>query len=231
MKIDGPLYEVSPMSPAQPVAWNEDSYCEDGESLYRCVGTTAERMASELRGDQSLEKVDGQHATLGVWTVRVGVWEQALAWGWVETASGFRGMMMGSKQEMPLFLQLIENVKHLSGLAFEQFLDACWGNWREGTQDELQPGYENHHSSAQRIYESLPCKVIQRESTFTDGEGKEMHFEVGRTKAFQYFYWANTFDQRQIVLMDETGTDPLDAYYQESLEEARRSSQYIPPTV
>lgn len=231
MKIDGPLYELSLASVSQPIAWNEDPYCEDGESLYRCVGITAERMASELRIGQTLETVDGHHATLGVWTVHVGVWEQVLVWGWVETASGFRGLMMGSEQEMPLFLQLIENVRHLSGLAFEQFLDACWGNWREGTQDESHPGYENHRSSAQPIYESLPGKVIQRESTFTDGEGKEMHIEIGSTKTFGYLYWANTFDQRQIVLMDETGADTLQAYYQESLEEARRSSQYTPPTV
>jgi len=225
MKIDGPLYEVSLASIPQPIAWNEDPYREDGESLYRCVGTAAERMVSELRVGQMPEKVDGQHVTLGVWTVCVGVWEQALVWAWVETTSGFRGLMMGSEQEMPLFLQLIENVRHLSGLAFEQFLDACWGNWREGRQDESHPGYENHHPSAQGIYESLPCKVIQRESTFTDGEGKEMHIEVGATKNFKYFYWANTFDQRQIVLMDETGADTLHAYYQESLEEARRPSQ------
>ena len=52
-----------------------------------------------------------------------------------------------------------------------------------------------------------------------------MHIEVGATKKVQYFYWANTFDQRQIVLMDETGADTLHAYYQESLEEARRPSQ------
>lgn len=224
-KIDGPLYEVSPVRPSQPVAWNEDPYRADGESLYRCVGTMAERMASELRVGQTQEQVDGQHATLGTWTVRIGVWKQALVWGWVETASGFRGLMMGSEQDMPLFLQLIENVRHLSGLAFEQFLDACWDNWREGTKDESHPGYENHHPSAQGIYESLPRKVIQRESTFTDGEGKEMHIEVGATEKIQYFYWANTFDQRQIVLMDAKGADVLHAYYQESLEEARRPSQ------
>lgn len=231
MKTDGPLYETSLTPVARPIAWNEAPYCEDGESLYRCVGATAERMASELRAGQTLENINGQHATLGAWTVCVGVWEQALVWGWAGTASGFRGLMMGSQQEMPLFLQLIEKVRHLSGLAFEQFLDACWGNWRESMEDESHPGYENHHLSAQSIYESLPCKVIQRESTFTDGEGKEMHIEVGTTKTFRYLYWANTFDQRQIVLMDEMRADLLHAYYQESLEEAERFNQQIPPTV
>jgi hypothetical protein len=73
--------------------------------------------------------------------------------------------------------------------------------------------------------------VIQREATFTDGKGKEMHIEVGTTKTFRYLYWANTFDQRQVVLMDEQGADTLHAYFQESLEEARRSSQETPPTV
>jgi hypothetical protein len=195
------------------------------------MGTTAERMASVLGVGQPLEKVDGQHPTLGAWTVRFGVWEQALVWGWCETASGFRGLMMGSEQDKNIFLQLIEKVRHLSDLAFEQFLEACWGNWREGTHDESSPGYESHCPSAQGIYEALPCKVIQRESTFADGEGKEMHIEVGTTKAFRYLYLANTFDYRQVVLMDEKGADTLNAYFQESLEEARKSSQEVPPTV
>lgn len=231
MKIDGPLYEVSPVPASRQVVWNEDPYHEDGESLYRCVGTIAERMASELGVGQPLEKVNGQHSTLGAWTVCFGVWEQALVWSWCETAAGFRGLMIGSEQEKNQFLHLIEQIRHLSDLAFEQFLEACWGNWREGTQDESSPGYENHLPSAQSIYESLPCKVIQQESTFNDGEGKQMHIEVGTTKTFRYLYRANTFDQRQIVLMDEKGADTLDAYFQESLEEARRSSQEIPPTV
>jgi len=231
MKIDGPLYEVSPIPASRQGVWNEDPYRKDGESRYSCVGTIAERMAGELGVGQPLEKVDGQHSTLGAWTVRVGVWEQALVWSWCETASGFRGLMIGSEQEKNHFWQLLEQVRHLSGLAFEQFLEACWGNWREGTQDESHPGYENHRPSAQGIYTSLPCKVIQREATFTDGKGKEMHIEVGTTKTFRYLYWANTFDQRQVVLMDEQGADTLHAYFQESLEEARRSSQETPPTV
>jgi hypothetical protein len=92
------------------------------------------------------------------------------------------------------------------------------------------PGYENHVPSAQVIYHALPSKMIQREATFADDEGKEMHIEIGTTKVLTYFYWANTFDQRQLVLMDEKGAPTLRQYYQESLDEAHRTSREILPT-
>jgi hypothetical protein len=72
---------------------------------------------------------------------------------------------------------------------------------------------------------------VQQESTIADGQGKEMHIEIGTTHTFQYLYWANTFDQRQLLLMDEKGAQILSQYYQESLEEAHRSSQANPPTL
>ena len=51
-----------------------------------------------------------------------------------------------------------------------------------------------------------------------------MHIEIGTTNTFWYLYWANTLDQRQLVLMDESGAEMLNEYYQESLETARGSS-------
>ena len=229
MRLDGPLYEVSRVSVTKAPAWNEGPYRGEGETLYRCTGDMAERMGSELGIGQSQETVGGQHGTIGSWSFRFGVWEQAIAWVFCETDSGFRGLMLGGVGERNLIIQLLEKVKHLTDSEFEELLQTCWGNFPDVTQNDTTPGYENHHPSAQVIYEALPRKIVQQESTFADGQGKEMHIEVGTTNAFRYLYWANTFDQRQLLLMDEKGAEILNEYYQESLEEAHRSSQEIPP--
>ena len=231
MRIDGPLYEVSRVSIAETPAWNEGPYCEEGETLYRCTGAIAERMGRGLGASQSQETVGGQHGTIGSWSFRFGVWEHAIAWVFCETDSGFRGLMLGSEGERNLIFQVLEKVKHLTDLEFEEFLQNCWGNFRDDTQNDTTPGYENHLPSAQVIYEALPRKIVQKESTFLDGQGKEMHIEIGTTHTFQYLYWANTFDQRQLLLMDAKGAKVLNEYYQESLEEAQRSSKEIPPTL
>ncbi|MEO6202378.1 MAG: hypothetical protein ABIP82_04010, partial [Nitrospirales bacterium] len=66
------------------------------------------------------------------------------------------------------------------------------------------------------IYEGLPSKHLQQESTFQDGEGGEMHIELGTTTHLIYLYCANIFDQRQLVLMDEERAQVLSEYYRES---------------
>jgi len=230
-RIEGPLYEVSRVSVTEPPEWNEGPYREEGETLYRCTGSMAERMGRGLGVSQSQETVGGQHGTMGSWSFRIGVWEQAIVWGFCETESGFRGLILGSEGERNLIFQLLQKVKHLTDSEFEELLQNCWGNFRDVTQNGTTPGYENHLPSAQVIYEALPRKIVQQESTFADGQGKEMHIEIGTTHTFHYLYWANTFDQRQLLLMDEKGAQILSQYYQESLEEAHRSSQVTPPTL
>jgi tRNA G46 methylase TrmB len=230
MRIDGPLYEVSRVASTEVSAWNESPYREEGETLYRCTGALAERMGRELGARQSQEIVIGKHGAIGSWSFRVGVWEQAIAWVLCEADSGFRGLMLGSIGERHLIFQLLEKVKHLTDSEFEELLQSCWGNFRDFNKDDSIPGYENHFPSAQIIYKALPQKIVQQESTFVDRQGKEMHIEIGTTHMFQYLYWANPFDQRQLLLIDEKGAQTLIEYYEESIEEAHRSSQEIPPT-
>ena len=44
-----------------------------------------------------------------------------------------------------------------------------------------------------------------------------MHVELGVVDDMRYLYCANTFDQRQLVLMEEARATLLDAYHQEIL--------------
>ncbi len=223
-RTDGPMYELSRISGTEEPVWNEAPFYEGGESLYRCVGAIAERMGNKLRISQSYEKVSGETDATGFWTVHFGVWEEVIAWGLCETESGFRGLLIVGEGEKEIIFSLLREVKYLTDSDFADLLQHCWGNFREVPQNEATPGYENHSPSAQDIYQALPNKIVQQESTFADGEGKEMHIEIGTTKVLFYLYWANTFDQRQLLLMDEQDAEILREYYQESLGEARNAS-------
>ncbi len=81
------------------------------------------------------------------------------------------------------------------------------------------PLYENHWPSAQAAWEGLHDRVIIREVTRQASDGRQVHAERGRSQGLQYLYCANTFDQRQLVIVDETRSAMLDTYYQEILRE------------
>jgi len=223
-RIDGPLYELSRFQVPQPYPWNEAPFVGEGETLYRCVGDLAERMSRELETSQDQEIVRGQHASFGPWSFRYGVWEEALAWGLCETASGFYGLLLASEREKSLIAQVFENIGHLTESDFAESLKNGWGVSRAVCGNEPTPGYENHFPSAEEVYKALPRKIIQQESTFSGEKGREMHIEVGTTNTFRYLYWANTFDQRQLILTDEKGAEMLNEYYQESLAATQKPS-------
>ncbi len=223
-KVDGPLFEVSRVSVRKPVSWNEDPYRQHGETLYRCVGVVAERMVEAIGSKKIQKTVEGCHPHWGTWAFQCGMWEEVLTWTFCQTSSGFRGLIVASYQEKPLLDDLVEQVKQGNEDKFKDLLRDCWGHL-EDVNEKTMPCYENHCSSAQMIYEKLPNKLIGQEETITDETfGKAMHFEVGTTQSLIYFYWANTFDQRQLVLVDEGRANILHEYYRESLAEACRSS-------
>ena len=226
-RIDGPFYELFRTAGTESLVWNEEPFSEEGETLYRCVGAIAERMGKVLKARQSHEQISGQNGMIGSWVVQFGVWEEVFAWGLCETDSGFRGLLLAGEKEKESIFSLLRDTKSLTDSNLADVIQGCWGNFRDNVQDESIPGYENHTSSAQDIYQALPQKMVKEESTFENGDGKEMHIEIGTTKALFYLYWANTFDQRQLLLIDEQGAEILRVYYQESLEEARDASRNI----
>ncbi len=220
-RMDGPIYEVSRHEVPGVSQWNEAPYQSHGETLYRCAGLRARRMGEALGVKHPRQTARGEHGIYGSWLFEIGVWEETLSWGWLETESGFSGLVLGSYEEGQIIVQLLEKVRNLPESEFEEFLHNSWSVCLDDSPNDYIPGYENHTSSAQAIFVRLPQKTIQQEATFTDGHGKEMHIETGSTKGLHYLYWANTYDQRQLVLMDETGRKMLHEYYQESLEAAQ----------
>ncbi len=80
-----------------------------------------------------------------------------------------------------------------------------------------EPLYENHRASAQQIWKQLPGRHVLKETTRQEPDGRQMHVELGTTQDFTYLYCANTFDQRQLVIMGPEQASLLEQYYQELL--------------
>jgi SAM-dependent methyltransferase len=83
--------------------------------------------------------------------------------------------------------------------------------------DPNRPLYENHGPSAQVAWEELTGRVVTSELTREEPDGRQVHVELGIVDETHYLYCANTFDQRQLVLMEEARAALLDVYYQEIL--------------
>jgi SAM-dependent methyltransferase len=81
--------------------------------------------------------------------------------------------------------------------------------------DPNGPLYENHGPSAQVAWEELPERTVTHELTREEPDGRQVHVELGIVNETRYLYCANTFDQRQLVLMEEARAALLEAYYQE----------------
>ena len=77
------------------------------------------------------------------------------------------------------------------------------------------PLYENHGSSAQVAWERLSDRRVTQETTRQEPDGRQLHVELGNAEGFVYLYCANTFDQRQLVIVEPSRAAMLDSYYQE----------------
>ncbi|MCS6294231.1 MAG: methyltransferase domain-containing protein [Nitrospira sp.] len=79
------------------------------------------------------------------------------------------------------------------------------------------PLYENHWPSAQRAWESLADRLVQQEETRRESDGRQLHVELGSAEGQVYLYCANTFDQRQLIVVESSRRAELDSYYREIL--------------
>ena len=84
-------------------------------------------------------------------------------------------------------------------------------------QDPDIPLYENHWPSAQRVWETLVNRLVLQEETRQEPDGRQLHVELGSAEGLAYLYCANTFDQRQLILVEGNRKGMLDSYYREIL--------------
>jgi SAM-dependent methyltransferase len=81
--------------------------------------------------------------------------------------------------------------------------------------DSNEPLYENHGPSAQVAWEELTNRTVTHELTREESDGRQVHVELGTADETRYLYCANTFDQRQLVIVEQDRSAMLDVYYQE----------------
>jgi hypothetical protein len=86
---------------------------------------------------------------------------------------------------------------------------------KANSTDPDTPLYENHWPSAQRVWEGLNGKKMTKETTRQGSHGRQMHVELGTAERFSYLYVANTFDQRQLVIVEPARTAMVETYYEE----------------
>lgn len=87
-----------------------------------------------------------------------------------------------------------------------------------GTGESHHPLYENHWPSAQGVWAGLEGKQVLRQTTRQEPDGRQFHVELGTAGGLLYLYCANTFDQRQLVLMRVQQRGHLEQYYREIVE-------------
>lgn len=88
-------------------------------------------------------------------------------------------------------------------------------NLKAASSDPNEPLYENHWPSAQRVWEGLQGKQVTKETTRQEPDGRQLHAELGSADGLAYLYVANTFDQRQLVIVEPAQAVMLENYYQE----------------
>jgi SAM-dependent methyltransferase len=84
--------------------------------------------------------------------------------------------------------------------------------------DHETPLYENHWPSAQRVWEQLGDRTLIKEQTAEEPDGRQLHVELGTAEGLRYLYCANTFDQRQLVIVEPARAAMLHTYYQEIIQ-------------
>jgi hypothetical protein len=63
----------------------------------------------------------------------------------------------------------------------------------------------------------LKDRVVTQEMTRQQPDGRQVHVELGTSGGVRYLYCANTFDQRQLVIVEPVRALMLEDYYREIL--------------
>ena len=88
-----------------------------------------------------------------------------------------------------------------------------------------EPLYENHTAAAQQVWTDLPDRRILKETTRQEPDGRQVHVELGESQDLTYLYCANTFDQRQLVVVESQRAAIVTQYYQELLQDLDTTSK------
>lgn len=227
MVQEGPLFVVSRDSNPEVWRWCEAPISEAGESLYKIQGERAEEFVSCMTDARKLQTLSLGRSPQESSTVTFARWRDCLSYGFVKSQSGFRGVILGSWDDEEVIHRYFLRAESWTEDNLNQVMARIWPS-SKGLGDEAGlPIYESHTPVAQKVWMALPDRHLTDEATFREEDGREMHIEWGSCGALTFLYWANTYDQRQLVLMPPHRARVLRDYYQESIMEMERNSLSI----
>ncbi|RMH31384.1 MAG: class I SAM-dependent methyltransferase [Nitrospirae bacterium] len=213
---DGPLYEVS-YAPTSRWEWDEQWEPREGDSLYCVSGAQARQIGQRLCRLFPHRTVDADAQRFGRCRLTVGTWENALHFCYVSNVHDVESVVIGAAIDAPLFARLLSQWERRTASDRAELI--AWLSQRTvpATAEEPLPWYENHTPVAQWIWEALPDKIVHREHTFQEHDGRQLHVETGASLEWAYLYWANTFDQRQLVIVPVDQDALLHHYLDEAI--------------
>ncbi|CAI4032201.1 Methyltransferase domain-containing protein [Nitrospira tepida] len=215
---DGPLFVLSRHGDHAAIyPWDESPERTDGDHHFICKGVAAESVWSRL---------PRRRVTRSLLFKPPGLSSGQLEWGRSDRlrylslarASGARGLWVGLPgPDDELDGSLFRSVASADTITSEhlQRLDELLA--ARGLEDDpsLVPLYENHTAAAQLLWSELPAKTRLKEYDSPLPAGRHLHIELGRTGDLSYLYCANTFDQRQLVLVESDRQSLLEQYFEE----------------
>lgn len=221
---DGPLYVLSRSSDLQTsdsaLDWDESPEVSPDQELYRRSGAAAQTVWQRLPDRVVIEKAERHDQRLGNTRIERGTAGKILSYLHISAENHFDGILVGGPGAAALLESCYAGISRpdeKDSMQFDAFLQRMWGGL--GPQEEPldTPLYENHTCAAQGLWTSLPNRHVLQETTDQGPDGRQLHIELGTTGGFAYLYCANTFDQRQLVLVDHTRRTLIEDYYKELL--------------
>ncbi len=219
---DGPLYVLGSVAMGRPAApgfdWEEGPVIAPSAELYQCLGKGARELWERLPGRVPAEQAEWSDSRYGGVRLEWGSAAGILAYLYVSMGEGFQGAMVGGPNTKTILQSRFVDIGRLydsDSREVEAFLEATWSQPVGQEEPHLTPLYENHTCAAQAVWAGLPQPRVMAELTKQEDDGRQVHIEWGESAGLIYLYCANTFDQRQLVLMDPERRTLLEDYYRE----------------
>ena len=218
---DGPLYVLERPSGTEPFdpkpGWGNAPFLAPQQELYGCRGPAARPTWERLPAKNA--------AGVREWTVSDG--RVHLEWGSAATVLTYL-YLAGPGETSRLIVGGPGAKGFLEGLSAaagappdadpgpaDALLQQAWPPSILEEDPAHTPLFELHTCAAQRVWAGLPEPRVEQQVTDEGTGGRQLHIEIGTAVGLVYLYCANTFDQRQLVLVEPERRRLLEDYYQE----------------
>ncbi len=215
---DGPLYVVARLGTyPEALAWEEKSEIDQEDLVTTVTGPAAEYVWERLPQREVSHKSSFKPPGMASGSIE---WGRAgfLAYLYASRHNGFRGLQVTRRSDDGIFPSRLSRALHGAqgdaGIIVDA-LQETFSSANSSTAPTQTPLYENHQAAAQAVYEALPNRTVWHQHDQQQPDGKQLHVELGQAGDVVYVYCANTFDQRQIVLIEPSRRSVLDQYYRE----------------